>query len=175
MRKITTIFAIISLYLTSCGGHDDNNNVSPSPSLNNTEQQLVGTWYLQKTTDSVSYDSTYWGNSLNDTVYTYSNYPSQDYIEFSSQLATTGQVGQTYLQGTDACMLLDGWIYTGALGSSLGIVTPAYWYFDNSTNILVWFDTQYTIVSLTGNQLVLRHYFNIIGETSVGYWYFKKG
>lgn len=155
--------AVSLLTLSACSKSGSGSSSSTS-SLNSTESQLIGTWYLQKEVDSSGMPGIV--SATGDTTYT--GYNNSYYQTFNSNQfgSTTTGGGANWKQETESWTLnLVPPVLSAAPGNATG-----YWFFDNTTNYLTIVQWQYSIVTLTGSQLVLKQAYS----TGYNYYYFTK-
>ena len=132
-------------------------NSSSQPSLNDTEIQLQGTWYVWKQVDSQLY---YVGTKLStDTTKTYckiyTNFTSANYIEFKSGPYNSPNVsiGNLGLQCIDNSYGLSSSL---ACASATGTKDSIFWFYDNVNLMQLEIGQSiYYIARLTNDSLVL--------------------
>ena len=163
--KNTVIFIAILSFL-SC---KKTSSSSPSP-LNTTETSLLGTWYLQKTTDSNG--RFYNGSIYIDTVTSYTGYTSVACLTFSSDEYSSVSMGgeSNWKKFTDASGLYTGTIFSPT-SIYMGMANSDYWYYDNTANCLYNHSVKTTILSLTSSQLILMRNYS---STETYTWYYQK-
>ena len=156
MKKLLTLAAA----LLFAGCHAPKGNALAS--VNATEAQLMGTWYLQKVVDSSGVPNSPSGDS------TFTGYNSSYYQIFKADEFTYTTSGSTNWKQETASWGVGVPLDPVSTGSN--DVQPGYWYFDNSTNLLTIVNWQFSVLVLSGNQLVLKQVFS----TGNNYYYFSK-
>ncbi len=163
MKKIVIAVSLLSIINSCTTGSGSGTSVTP---LNSTETQLVGTWYLNK--ESGAYPM---GGSFGDTTFT--GYNSSYYLTFKSDkyaAAGTPGVGDNYKQA------ISSWAFPTMIApmttGSPVVNTNISWYYDNTTSFLQMSSQQFSIVSVSGSALVLKH--AVAYGSGFDYFYFSK-
>jgi len=147
MKRVITIAVCLLTVISSCTKKNTTTNPpqqNQNPAtVNSTEQQLVGTWFQDKT-------ETHWDDTLLahlDT--TIIGYDQTCYVQFTTDRFDPDNWSEQYKLGRDAISR------NGSL--TMGNSSPCYWYYDPATSLLNMYTGTYTIVTLTTNQLVLKN------------------
>jgi len=151
--KILIIFTLCFGTFMAC---TKSNNPQPV-TLNATENQLLGIWYIGKQVDTqFYYIGTVLSTDTNKTyIKTYTNYTSANYIEFKSATYYSPNVaiGNIGLQCIDHSYGLSS---TYALASVNGTGDSSFWFYDNVNLMQLQIGSvAYYIVKLTSDSLVL--------------------
>ena len=133
------------------------NSSPPVVTLNQTETQLLGTWYVWKQLDTQLY---YIGTNLSqDTSKTYlkiyKNFTAANYIEFRSAVykSPTVSLGDLGLQCIDHSY---GLASSFALASATGSYDSTFWFYDNVNLMQLQIGSvAYYIAKLTNDSLIL--------------------
>ena len=155
-KQIITTLLLVGAMLAIIACSKKSSSSSSGSSLNSTETQLVGTWYLQK--------------FVSDTT-TITGFSKAFYTIFKSdQYASAGTpgVGSNYKQAISSCI-----VAVAPPNMTPTVDFNMYWYYDNNVNLLQIVGKQYTIVSLTTSQLVIKIQ-NAVVLTAFDYYYFSK-
>lgn len=168
-----TILFLLTLSLLSC--NPNSNNPTPggsntsSVTLNNTEQEITGTWYLESQHDSF-YQATSGGPVMEDTTYT--GFGTGEYIDLkntnTSSYAQTNESYKDYSCG----VLLGSTIIWAKLSHDVDV--QGWWYYNEGSQRLVVIGHSWEILSSSSTQLVLRLVVTTSGITYTRVLTFKK-
>lgn len=155
MKNIIIAVFLLSI-LISCNKNNTNTNpTNPPPqqqqALNNTEQQLVGTWYLQK-------HETF----LTDTTYTFTGFTNSCYAQFKTDAYFPDTYPDYYKQINNS--------FTGATPTYAPAAVLDPWYYDTGLSKLIIAGKQFDILTLTGNTLTIKTGTATLNDT----YYFTK-
>ena len=151
MRKIALLLLGCVLFSTACNQSNTNPTIPNNPALNATEQQLIGTWKLERQITSVG-TTVIWDSTYNPLGNLYATFKSSITSEQQGVIAQSN-----YKDIDDNASLITG--NTSPSGRNL-MIGKWYWYVSNINNQLyVGLNTfsSYDIDTITSNKLVLTN------------------
>jgi hypothetical protein len=165
MKKRICLFSIMIVALGACSKSVDNNS-NPS-NLNSLENKIKGKWFLKSKSDSV-----YSFNQLNDLTEVYTKFQGTPYIELFSTRSKYAALG-----GAKAKDALDGGVNLGSLdfGAPIPITSNGFWYYDETSKVVVWGGFNLVPVKATNSELELKFSYGDKSQISYNYtWKFSR-
>jgi len=145
----------------------DSESYSNSSNLNSIEKTIKGKWFLKSKSDSA-----YANNILTDLTIVYSKFQGNPYIEFYSSKLNTSALG-----GSKAKDALDAGSNLGGLdfGAPLPMTVDGFWYYDETSKVVVWGGINLIPIKVTNNELELK--FSYGDKSQIAYnftWKFSR-
>lgn len=162
MTKSIYWYISLIVLLSSCNKNNEN-----SSSLNNIENTIKGKWFLISKSDSA-----YANNKLTDLTGVYSKFQGSPYIELYSTKSKTSALG-----GAKAKDALDGGTNLGSLnfGAPIPMTTNGFWYYDESSKVIVWGGLNLIPVKATNSELELKFTYGDKSQISYSFtWKFRR-
>jgi hypothetical protein len=164
MKKSTCWFLLILVLLSACTKSNENNS-----NLNSVENIIKGKWFLKSKSDSA-----YANDQLSDLTSIFSTFQGTPYIELYSTKSINSAIG-----GAKAKDALDAGVNLGSIGIGFGaplpITTNGFWYYDETSKVIVWGGFNLVPVKATKNELELK--FSYGDKNQIGYnftWKFTR-
>lgn len=165
MKKSICWFFLILVLLSACTKSNENN--SNSSNLNSVENIIKGKWFLKSKSDSA-----YANNELTDLTSIFSKFQGTPYIELYSTKSNTSALG-----GAKAKDALDAGANLGSLdfGAPIPITTNGFWYYDETSKLIVWGGLNLVPIKATKSELELKFSYGDKNQISYNFtWKFTR-
>lgn len=146
MRKSIGGLLSLLVILSACSKSNDAN--SSTTNLNSIENAIKGKWFLKSKADS-----TYINNALTVSTVVYTKFQGIPYVELKTTKSPTSALG-----GTKAKDAVDAGANLGSLelGAPISITSNGYWYYDETSKVIVWGGINLVPVKATNTELELK-------------------
>jgi len=162
MKKSIYLFIPLFVVLSSCSKSNENTS-----SLNSIENTIKGKWFLISKSDS-----SYVNNKITDLTGVYTKFQGTPYIELYSTKSKTSAFG-----GAKAKDALDGGTNLGSFefGAPIPMTTNGFWYYDESSKVIVWGGLNLIPVKATNSELELKFTYGDKSQISYSFtWKFRR-
>ena len=165
MKKSIYFLLLMVVSLSACNKSSENN--SSSSSLNSFENVIKGKWFLKSKSDSA-----YANNKLTDLTSVFSKFQGTPYIELNSTKSNTSALG-----GAKAKDAKDAGTNLGNMdfGAPIPITTNSFWYYDETSKVIVWGGFNLVPVKATNSELELKFSYGDKSQISYNFtWKFTR-
>lgn len=165
MKKSIYLLLLMVVSFSACTKSSEDN---PSTSnLNSIENTIKGKWFLKSKSDSA-----YANNILTDLTSVFSKFQGTPYIELNSTKSNISALG-----GAKAKDAIDAGTNLGSMsfGAPLPITSNGFWYYDETSKVIVWGGLNLVPVKATNSELELK--FSYGDKSQIGYnftWKFTR-
>lgn len=162
MKNSIFLFFLLIVFFSSCTKSNEN-----TLSLNSIENTIKGKWFLISKSDSA-----FANNKLTDLTGVYTKFQGTPYIELYSTKSKTSTFG-----GAKAKDALDGGTNLGSLdfGAPIPMTTNGFWYYDETSKVIVWGGLNLIPVKATNSDLELKFTYGDKSQISYNFtWKFSR-